>query len=87
MPSVAGPKGSTQNVNLRLLSLSGRRLLERSCTLGSMMDDAEREKDRVWADLCRESGWVCRICGAVPERGQRFTDELCDDYRKIARKE
>jgi hypothetical protein len=52
-----------------------------------MMDDAEREKDRVWANLCRESAWVCRICGAVPERGQRFTDDLCDDCRKIARNE
>jgi hypothetical protein len=33
------------------------------------------------------SGWVCRICGAVPERGQQFTDNLCDDCRKIARNE
>jgi hypothetical protein len=50
-----------------------------------MTDDAEREKDKVWANLCQESGWVCRICGAVPEHGQQFTDDLCDDCRKIAR--
>jgi hypothetical protein len=52
-----------------------------------MTDDAEREKDRIWANLCRESGWLCRICGAVPEHGQQFTDDLCDDCRKIARNE
>ena len=52
-----------------------------------MTDDAEREKDNVWTNLCRESGWVCRICGAVPEHGQQFTDDLCDDCRKIARNE
>jgi hypothetical protein len=33
-----------------------------------------------------ESGWVCRIIsGAVPEHGQRSTDDLCDAWRKIAR--
>ena len=48
---------------------------------------AEREKDNRWTNLCRESGWVCRICGAVPEHGQQFTDDLCDDCRKIARNE
>ena len=52
-----------------------------------MTDDAERQKDKAWANLCRESGWVCRICGAVPERGQHFTDDLCGDCRKIARNE
>ena len=52
-----------------------------------MKDNAEREKGKVWANLCRESGLVCRICGAVPEHGQQFTDELCDDCRKIARNE
>jgi hypothetical protein len=50
-------------------------------------EDAEREKDKAWTNLCRESGWVCRICGAVPQRGQQFTDNLCDDCRKIARNE
>jgi hypothetical protein len=52
-----------------------------------MMEDAEHDKDRVWANLCRENAWVCRICGAVPERGKQFTDDLCDDCRKIARNE
>ena len=52
-----------------------------------MTDNAEREKGKVWANPCRESGLVCRICGAVPEHGQQFTDDLCDDCRKIARNE
>lgn len=43
--------------------------------------EAERERDRVWANLCSESGCVCRICGAVPECGRRFTDNLYDDCR------
>ena len=34
-----------------------------------MTDDAEREKDNAWTNLWRESGWVCRICGAVPNTG------------------
>ena len=34
-----------------------------------------------WANLCRESGWVCKVCGAVPELGKRFDAELCDDCR------
>jgi hypothetical protein len=50
-------------------------------------DDSERKKDEAWANLCRAEGWVCRVCGSVPERGQRFTDNLCDDCRKIVRNE
>ena len=52
-----------------------------------MTDDAERQKDKAWANLCRENAWVCRICGSVPEQGQHFPDDLCDDCRKIARNE
>jgi len=50
-------------------------------------DDSERKKDEAWANLCRAEGWVCRVCGSVPERGQRFDDNLCDDCRKIVRNE
>jgi hypothetical protein len=50
-------------------------------------DDFERKKDAAWANLCRAEGWVCRVCGSVPERGQRFTHDLCDDCRKIVRNE
>ena len=50
-------------------------------------DDPERKKDAAWANLCRAEGWVCRVCGSVPERGQRFMDNLCDDCRKIVRNE
>jgi hypothetical protein len=41
-------------------------------------DDSESEKDKAWANVCRAEGWVCRVCGSVPERGQRFQDNLCD---------
>jgi hypothetical protein len=43
------------------------------------IDDSESKKDEVWATLCQAEGWVCRVCGSVPERGQRFTDKLCED--------
>lgn len=52
-----------------------------------MTDNTERERERVWADLCHESGWVYRICAAVPEPGQQFKDNLCDDCHKIVRNE
>jgi hypothetical protein len=38
--------------------------------------DAKGERDKAWESLCRAEGWVCRICGGVPERGQHFTDNL-----------
>jgi len=50
-------------------------------------DNSERKKDEAWANLCRAEGWVYRVCGSVPERGQRFTNDLCDDCRKIVRNE
>jgi hypothetical protein len=49
--------------------------------------DSENKKDEAWANLCLAEGWVCRVCGSVPERGQRFTNDLCDDCRKIVRNE
>jgi len=50
-------------------------------------DDSESKKDEAWATLCQAEGWVCRVCGSVPGRGQRFEDNLCDDCRKIVRNE
>ena len=52
-----------------------------------MQDDTEHKKDAAWANVCRENGWLCRICGAVPEQGLQFADNLCDDCRKIVRNE
>jgi hypothetical protein len=49
--------------------------------------DAKGDLDRAWTNLCLDSGWVCRICGAVPQRDQRFPDNLCDDCRKMVRNE
>jgi hypothetical protein len=46
-------------------------------------EETEREKDQAWTSLCHESGWECRICGSVPERGQQFVDNLCDDCRNM----
>ena len=40
-----------------------------------------RESDRVWAEMCRAEGWVCKICAAVPECGKRFDGDLCDDCK------
>ena len=39
------------------------------------------ERDKAWVNLCQQSGWVCKICGAVPNVGQRFEDDLCDDCK------
>jgi hypothetical protein len=44
-------------------------------------EDPERRKDVAWENLCRESGWTCRICGAIPERGKQFEKGLCEDCR------
>jgi hypothetical protein len=52
-------------------------------------DDTERARtrDAAWHRVCQENGWVCRICGAVPDVGHLFETELCDDCRKMARNE
>jgi len=50
-------------------------------------NDNESKKDEAWANLCVAEGWVCRACGSAPERGQRFTKNICDDCRKIVRNE
>ena len=47
----------------------------------------EQSKDEGWASLCRENGWICRVCGAIPERGRQFDDNLCDDCRLVIRSE
>jgi hypothetical protein len=41
----------------------------------------ERRKDIAWENLALENGWCCRICGAIPELGVRFKDNLCEDCR------
>jgi len=41
----------------------------------------ERDKVTAWARLCQESGWVCKVCGAIPEVGKRFDRDLCDDCK------
>ena len=52
-------------------------------SVGMDNEDVDREKDKAWDALCRESGWECRICGTVPECGERFENSLCDDCRKM----
>jgi len=43
--------------------------------------DPERRKDIAWANLSRENGPSCRICGAVPEAGLQLENDLCEDCR------
>lgn len=42
---------------------------------------SEKLKDATWVELCRQFGWVCKLCGVVPQIGKRFEDNLCDDCR------
>ena len=56
-------------------------------SVGVDAEDLEREKEKAWGSLCHESGRVCRICGQLPERGQQFVENLCDDCRKMTRNE
>jgi hypothetical protein len=39
----------------------------------------ERRKQDAWEALCRETGWVCHICGGFPEIGKQLANGLCDD--------
>lgn len=42
---------------------------------------SEAERQLAWEKLCDENDWHCRICGALPELGQQFDNNLCDDCR------
>jgi hypothetical protein len=55
--------------------------------MGMSRDDEEREKDKAWANLCLDTGWVCRLCDAIPKRGKRFENDLCDDCRLLTKNE
>jgi len=50
-------------------------------------DHTQRLKEEAWKKLCRESGWVCKVCGATPEVGEEFEGELCEDCRLQIRNE
>jgi hypothetical protein len=41
----------------------------------------ERNKHLAWEKLCLECGWACRLCGAIPKRGEQFENKLCEDCR------
>ena len=43
--------------------------------------NSEKLRDATWGELCREYGWVCKVCGTAPQLGERFEDNLCDDCR------
>ena len=53
----------------------------------STEDDLEHSKGVAWEKLCVESGWACRICGAIPELGEQFEKGLCEDCRLSIRNE
>jgi hypothetical protein len=44
-----------------------------------------RRPDIAWENLCLEKGWCCRICGALPEIGKQFENDLCEDCRLTLR--
>jgi len=50
--------------------------------------DREIEKDDNWDALCRAKGWTCKVCGAIPpERGVKFSDDVCGDCSYALEKE
>jgi hypothetical protein len=51
------------------------------CGTGMSTADPERRKDIAWEHLSLENGWSCRICGAIPDVGMRFENNLCEDCR------
>ena len=38
-------------------------------------------KQLAWQQLCEENGWRCRICGAIPELGRQFENNMCEDCK------
>ena len=42
---------------------------------------SESARQLAWRELCVENGWSCRICGALPELGQQFENNLCEDCK------
>ena len=38
-------------------------------------------KQLAWQQLCEENGWRCRICGGLPEIGQQFENNVCEDCK------
>jgi len=51
------------------------------CGTGMSSADPERRKDIAWDHLSLENGWSCRICGAIPDVGVQFENNLCEDCR------
>jgi hypothetical protein len=51
------------------------------CGTGMSTADPERRKDIAWEHLSLENGWSCRICGAIPDVGVQFENNLCEDCR------
>jgi len=43
--------------------------------------DPERRRDIAWEAHCLENGWSCRFCGAIPDVGTQFENNLCEDGR------
>lgn len=54
------------------------------CRLGDLLrnsEKSERDRERVWADVCWAADWTCKLCDAVTERGRRFYGDVCDDCK------
>jgi len=39
----------------------------------------------VWQNFCTTQGWTCRICGAIPDIGKQFEDNVCEDCRLLTK--
>jgi hypothetical protein len=40
-----------------------------------------QERELAWQNLCIENDWACRICGAFPDIGTQFENNLCEDCK------
>lgn len=40
-------------------------------------------RESAWQNLCQESGWQCKVCGALPEIGRQFEKNICEDCQLL----
>jgi hypothetical protein len=45
--------------------------------------ETQPSRESAWQNLCQESGWRCKTCGAFPEIGQQFEKNVCEDCQLL----